>query len=180
MTLGKRRMWAGLGLAAVAGAILWLAAGSLESNMVYFLTPSELAARATEVEGQPVRLGGMVKTGTVEWAPEEPLLRFEITDGDRTVSVRTTSAPPAMFQEGQGVVVEGEYGPDGVFRAERLMVKHSNEYRPPEDGEKPAEMYESITSGGATASEPLPSGGASPGPDATGAAGSGGPDPESP
>lgn len=149
MTQGKRRMWAGLGLAAVVGAILYLAVGSLENNMVYFLTPEELQARAAEVEGQPVRLGGMVQTGSVDWKPEEPLLRFSVGDGDSAVRVRTTSAPPSMFQEGQGVVVEGRYGSDGVFRADRLMVKHSNEYRPPEDGEMPAEMYESISEKGA-------------------------------
>lgn len=144
MTQGKRRLWAGLGLAAVVGAILYLALGSLESNMVYFLTPGELQARAAEVEGQPVRLGGMVQDGSVTWKPEEPLLRFTVGDADSTVEVRTTSAPPSMFQEGQGVVVEGEYGSDGVFRADRVMVKHSNEYKPPEDGEMPSEMYESI------------------------------------
>jgi cytochrome c-type biogenesis protein CcmE len=149
MTQGKRRMWAGLGLAAVVGAILYLAVGSLENNMVYFLTPAELQARAAEVEGQPVRLGGMVQTGSVDWKPEEPLLRFSVGDGDSAVKVRITSAPPSMFQEGQGVVVEGRYGSDGVFRADRRMVKHSNEYRPPEDGEMPAEMYESISEKGA-------------------------------
>lgn len=137
-------MWAGLGLAAVVGAILYLTAGSLESNVVYFLTPSELEARSAEVEGQPLRLGGMVEAGTVDWNPDEPLLRFRVTDGDRNVAVRTTSAPPSMFREEQGVVVEGTYGADSVFRADRLMVKHSNEYEPPEDHEDPAEMYESI------------------------------------
>lgn len=147
MTQGRRRMWAGLGLAAVAGAILYLAAGGLEDNMVYFLTPSELEARAAEVEGQPIRLGGMVEAGTVEWNPDAPLLRFQLTDGDRTVPVRTNSAPPSMFRESQGVVVEGEYTSDGVFRAERLMVKHSNEYEPPAEGEEPSEMYESIEAG---------------------------------
>lgn len=162
MTQGKRRMWAGLGLAAVVGAILYLAVGSLENNMVYFLTPEELQARAAEVEGQPVRLGGMVQTGSVDWKPEEPLLRFSVGDGDSAVRVRTTSAPPSMFQEGQGVVVEGRYGSDGVFRADRLMVKHSNEYRPPEDGEMPAEMYESISEKGA-GSESEGSAGSSPG-----------------
>lgn len=148
MTQGERRTWAGLGLAAVVGAILYLAVGSLEDNMVYFLTPAELQARAAEVEGQPVRLGGMVQEGSVDWKPGEPLLRFTVGDGDSAVDVRTASAPPSMFREGQGVVVEGEYGSDGVFRADRLMVKHSNEYRPPEEGEVPAEMYESISEKG--------------------------------
>lgn len=157
MRQGKRRMWAGLGLAAVAGAVIWLAAGSLENNMVYFLTPAELQARASEVQGQPLRLGGMVREGSVDWNPDEPLLRFAVGQGESAVRVRTTSAPPSMFREGQGVVVEGKYGPEGVFHADRLMVKHSNEYRPPEDGEKPAEMYESIRTGaGGNDAPPLP------------------------
>ncbi|HSR41362.1 MAG TPA: cytochrome c maturation protein CcmE, partial [Longimicrobiales bacterium] len=53
-------------------------------------------------------------------------------------------APPAMFQEGMGVVVEGSYGADGVFQSDNVMVKHSNEYAPPEDGTHPKEAYETL------------------------------------
>ena len=140
----SRRVWAGLGLAAIAGAILLLVVGSLEDNMVYFLTPSELQARGAEVHDTPLRLGGQVKAGSVEWDAQSRRLAFQITDGSESVAVRSDGAPPAMFQEGEGVVVEGTYGTDGVFHSTNLMVKHSNEYAPPEDGEHPQQVYESL------------------------------------
>jgi cytochrome c-type biogenesis protein CcmE len=52
-----------------------------------------------------------------------------------------------MFREGIGVVVEGEYGHDGVFRTDRVMIKHSNEYRAPEPGEAPSEMFSTLVEG---------------------------------
>ena len=68
-------------------------------------------------------------------------LRFRLTDGIRDVAVHSKGAPPPMFRDGMGVVVEGKYGRDGVFESTNLMVRHSNEYRPPKEGEKPQEIY---------------------------------------
>ncbi len=157
-----RRIWAGLGLAAIAGAIVLLVVGSLEDNVVYFLTPSELQARGAEIHGEPLRLGGQVLAGSVEWDPQSRRLAFHVTDGSESVRVRSDGAPPAMFQEGEGVVVEGRYGPDGVFRSTNLMVKHSNEYAPPEEGDGPRETYRSLirdeAGGDSTAAGPAPDG----------------------
>lgn len=168
----SRRLWAGLGVAAIAGAIALLIVGSLKDNLVYFLTPSELETRAQEIYDTPVRLGGQVVPGSVSWEPQTRLLAFSLTDGRDSVRVRSTGAPPAMFQEGQGVVVEGRYHQDGVFESRNLMVKHSNEYHPPKEGQKPQQMYESlIQDGGADAD----GGAAPPGEgDATGARRDGG------
>ena len=132
------------GLAAIAGAIIWLAAGGLSENMVFFLTPAELEARGANIEGQPVRLGGQVKPGSVEWNADASELRFTIVEGASEIAVESSGAPPAMFQPGTGVVVEGSYGPDRIFRATRLMVKHSNEYAPPEHAGDAAEAYQSL------------------------------------
>lgn len=140
----SRRIWAGLGLAAIAGAIVLLVVGSLEDNLVYFLTPSELEARGTEIHDTPLRLGGQVESGSVDWDPSTRRLGFRVTDGTESVAVRSEGAPPAMFREGEGVVVEGTYGADGVFRSTNLMVKHSNEYAAPEEGEEPQEVYRSL------------------------------------
>lgn len=140
----RRRIWAGLGLAAVVGALALLITGGLSDNVVYFLTPSELEARGADVVGDPVRLGGQVKPGTVRWDAAETDLRFVLQDDGSEVTVHSRSAPPAMFREGTGVVVEGSYGSDGVFRSDRVMVKHSNEYSPPEDGHTPAEAYRTL------------------------------------
>lgn len=156
----SRRLWAGVGVAAIAGAIALLIVGSLKDNLVYFLTPSELETRAEEIYDTPVRLGGQVVPGSVSWEPETRLLAFSLTDGSDSVRVRSTGAPPAMFQEGQGVVVEGRYHEDGVFQSRSLMVKHSNEYHPPKEGQKPQQMYESlIKSGGTTPSAAEPGAG---------------------
>jgi cytochrome c-type biogenesis protein CcmE len=134
----------GLGLLAIAGAIGLLVAGGLRENVVYFLTPTELEAKGADVYGAPLRLGGQVKAESVDWNVDSGRLRFVITDGDAEIAVQSSGAPPAMFQEGMGVVVEGSYGEDRVFHSRNVMVKHSNEYRPPEEGEHPREVYRSL------------------------------------
>ncbi len=136
------RLWAGLGLLAIVGALALLIAGGLKSNVVFFLTPSELQARSDEVVDAPLRLGGQVKVGSVEWDPESLTTKFVVADSLHEISVRNHGAPPSMFKEGIGVVVEGHYRSTGVFESTNLMVKHSNEYAPPdEDSDK---MYRSL------------------------------------
>lgn len=140
----KKRMWMGLGLLAIVGALALLIGGGLSENVVYFLTPSELQARGAEVYDRALRLGGQVKPGSVEWDAERRDLRFVLQDEGAEIRVHSEGAPPAMFQEGMGVVVEGSYGADGVFQSDNVMVKHSNEYAPPEDGTHPKEAYETL------------------------------------
>ena len=140
---GRRALVAGA-LAAGIGAFGWLAWGNIDDSIVYFLTPTELHARGAAAVDAPVRLGGMVKAGTVRWDAQRLDLRFTVTDGGRDVRVRSRGAPPQMFRDGIGVVVEGRWGRDGTFHSSSLMVKHSNEYRAPRPGERPAEMYRSL------------------------------------
>ena len=140
----RRKLWMLAGLAAIAGAIAGLAAGGLNENMVFFLTPAELEARGVEVVDQPIRLGGRVKPGSVDWNPESTELRFVIREENIEIPVESTGAPPSMFRPGMGVVVEGAYGNDGVFRATNLMVKHSNEYAPPEHAGDAGQVYKSL------------------------------------
>ncbi len=140
----KGRLWALIGILAIVGALLYLVAGGLSQNMVFFLTPSELQARATTVYDEPLRLGGQVKPNSVDWNADAGSLRFVITDGSVEIPVKSTGAPPAMFSDQIGVVVEGEYRRDGVFHSTNVMVKHSNEYQPPKEGEHPKEIYRSL------------------------------------
>lgn len=140
----RKRLWMGLGLAAVVGALALLITGGLQENVVFFLTPSELEAKGAEVYDRPLRLGGQVKPGTVDWNADSRELKFVLRDDSTQVRVRSEGAPPAMFQEGIGVVVEGEYTRDGFFRSDRVMVKHSNEYSPPKDGKHPEKAYETL------------------------------------
>ncbi|MEX2177148.1 MAG: cytochrome c maturation protein CcmE [Gemmatimonadaceae bacterium] len=131
-----------------AGAILavfaWLLFGGLQENVVFFLTPQELLAKGADGVGVPVRLGGQVKPGSVVWDAETLDLRFTVTDGAQEMPVRSTGAPPQMFRDGMGVIVEGRVGGGGVFQASELMVKHSNEYRAPKPGEEAHEKYKTL------------------------------------
>ena len=128
----------------VAGGFGYLIYGGLGNNLVYFLTPAELLAKGDSVYDRPVRLGGMVVPGTVKWNAEKMDLRFVLKDAKATTPVHATKAPPQMFREGQGVIVEGKLNRAGVFEANNLMVKHSNEYKAPEGGVKPEEMYKTL------------------------------------
>lgn len=145
----SRRRWGIIGVAVIAVAFAWLVFGGLDKNVVFFLTPAELLAKGPEAMEVPVRLGGQVKPGSVVWDEKSLDLRFAVVDGAGVdgadeVAVQSSGAPPQMFRDGMGVVVEGRYGRDGVFRSSNLMVKHSNEYRAPTEGERPQEMYRTL------------------------------------
>lgn len=139
-----RRRWGVIGLLLIAGTFAWLLYGGIDRNVVYFLTPAELLAKGTAAIEVPVRLGGQVKAGSVVWDERTLDLRFAVADDGGEVAVHSTGAPPQMFRDGMGVVVEGRYGRDGIFRSTNLMIKHSNEYRVPAEGERPQEMYRTL------------------------------------
>lgn len=143
----SRRRGALIGLLVIGATFAWLLFGGLDRNVVFFLTPAELLAKGPAVMEVPVRLGGQVKPGSVQWDERALDLRFVVTDGPGEVAVRSVGAPPQMFRDGMGVVVEGRYGADSVFHSSSLMVKHSNEYRAPKAGERPQEMYRTLFKG---------------------------------
>jgi cytochrome c-type biogenesis protein CcmE len=124
------------------GYLIW---GGIGSNLVYFLTPKELLAKGPKAVGASVRLGGMVQSGTIQWNSDTRELRFRIMDEDSSsVPVISVGMPPQMFTEGQGVVVEGVFTREGVFKSNKVMVKHNNEYRPPAEGKHPKEYYKQL------------------------------------
>lgn len=139
-----KRAWVLGGGAVILAVFAWLLFGGLEKNMVFFLTPQELLAKGTDGVGVPVRLGGQVKPGSVKWDAQSLDLRFTVTDGGGEIPVRSTGAPPQMFRDGMGVIVEGRVRGGGVFEASNLMVKHSNEYRAPKPGEEAHEKYKTL------------------------------------
>jgi cytochrome c-type biogenesis protein CcmE len=143
-SLSGRATGAIVGAAVVLLAFGYLIWGGIGENLVYFLTPTELLAKGNSVVDAPVRLGGMVEANTIEWNADSRELKFKLTDGDSAVRVLSVGVPPQMFSDGQGVVVEGVYHHDGVFRSNKLMIKHSNEYRAPPPGEHPAEYYREL------------------------------------
>jgi len=116
--------------AVVVGALIYVIIGGIRGAIVYYITPSELLAQEPEVQGRTVRLGGQVVAGSKQWNPATQELRFQVTDGQATVPVYYKGAPPNLFTEGQGAIVEGAWTA-GEMRARSIIVKHSEEYKPP-------------------------------------------------
>lgn len=130
-----------LGVGVVVVAFGYLLYGGIGDNLVYYLTPQELAARGDAGYDTPVRLGGVVVPESVRWDADALDLRFRIGDGGTEMEVHSRGAPPQMFRDGIEVLVEGRLSQAGVFESTNLMVKHSNEYRAPEEGERPQDLY---------------------------------------
>jgi cytochrome c-type biogenesis protein CcmE len=122
----------GAGVAAIIG---WLAFSGVGNALVYYLTPTELAARGEAAIGQSVRLGGLVLPGSVSGSATD--LTFVLTDGETEITVHSTVAPTSSFREGAGAVVEGVLRPDGVFEADEVLVKHDENYVAPTEGGLP-------------------------------------------
>ena len=144
---GRRKSALVVAVVVIVAAFAFLLYGGIDKNVVFFLTPGELLSRGPAAYDVPLRLGGLVQPGTVRWDPESLDLRFVVVDSggqSEAVNVYSKGAPPQMFRDGMGVVVEGRYHRDGVFHSTNLMVKHSNEYRKPEHGERPQDMYRSL------------------------------------
>lgn len=141
---GRRRATFVVAAVIVLAVFGYLMYGGLTKNVVFFLTPAELLAKGDKGYDIPVRLGGMVSSGSVKWDADKLDLRFVVNDGKGSVTVHSRGAPPQMFRDGMGVVVEGRYHRDGVFESTNLMIKHSNEYHPPKAGETPKDMYKTL------------------------------------
>jgi cytochrome c-type biogenesis protein CcmE len=138
-----KNRWIALGALVVAGgALAFIAFGNLGQNLVYYWSPAELKQHEKTAVGLTVRLGGVVEKNSVHWNPERTELTFRVADRAATgavdVPVLARETPPQMFREGIGVVVEGAIDNQGTFISNRLMVNHSNEYRPPAPGQAPS------------------------------------------
>ncbi|MDN5870401.1 MAG: cytochrome c maturation protein CcmE [Nitrococcus sp.] len=126
----KRLVLVGLLVAGVGGAAA-LALTAFQQNLLYFFSPSQVAAGEAPPD-YPFRLGGLVAAETVEREPGTLSIRFDVTDGSQTIPVTYTGVLPDLFREGQGVVVHGQLGAGGIFHADQVLAKHDEEYMPPE------------------------------------------------
>ena len=120
----------------IVAALGYLVYAGVSQSSVYFVTPGEL--QAAPVAGKAYRLGGMVKPGTLKWQPRSLDLTFVLTDGQASIPVRHKGAPPDLFAEGRGAVVEGTWSGEGYFKASLIMAKHSEEYKAPHGNEAQA------------------------------------------
>ncbi len=124
-------------LVALLAAVL-LAMWGLKDRAAYFATPVDVAAGKVATD-RAMRLGGMVRKGSVETLADGVTLRFVIEDGEDAVTTTFKGIPPSLFREGTGVVAEGELKADGTFVADNILAKHDERYMPPQMGNQAAE-----------------------------------------
>ena len=130
----KRRLIAVLLILAGVGVASAIAFYSLQQNMLYFQSPSELAQQPIP-PGRQFRLGGLVKPGSVAREGEGLATRFVVTDGPEEVMVEYVGILPDLFREGQGVIARGSLDGTGLFAATEVLAKHDENYMPPEVAE---------------------------------------------
>jgi cytochrome c-type biogenesis protein CcmE len=117
------------GIAAL-GVTAALVLNAFNRNLVFFFTPSQVAANEAP-QGRTFRIGGLVAPGSVKRQPDGVTVRFVVTDTAKDLVVAYRGILPDLFREGKGVVTQGKLGPDGVFRAEEVLAKHDENYMPP-------------------------------------------------
>ena len=126
----KRAAMIAGGLAAL-GVAAALVLAAFQKNLVFFFTPTQVAAHEAP-EGRTFRIGGLVEKGTVLRQADGVTVRFIVTDTAKSIPVEYRGALPDLFREGKGVVAQGQLGSDGVFRAREVLAKHDENYMPPE------------------------------------------------
>ncbi len=129
MTPKRRRLWLLIGSLGTLGVAAALVLTALNDNLVFFYSPTQLAEK-TVAPDRRFRLGGLVEQGSVK--KEGQIVRFTVTDTNKTVKVVYSGILPDLFREGQGVIAEGSLGADGVFSAREILAKHDENYMPPE------------------------------------------------
>ena len=134
MTPRRRRMVAMTGGLVCLVAATALVLTAFEQNMLYFYTPTQIAAGEAP-EGRRLRVGGLVEQGSVRRTPGSLEVRFDVTDLDRAITVAYAGVLPDLFREGQGVVAHGRVGADGLFEADEVLARHDENYMPPEVAE---------------------------------------------
>ena len=103
---------------------------TLRNNVLYFYSPSEVRKSDENSFKNNIRLGGMVKPGSVETDNNE--IKFIVTDYEKEIIVIYQGTVPALFAEGKGVVAEGKLQDKKFFLAKRILAKHDENYMPPE------------------------------------------------
>ena len=132
MTAKSKRLFVIAGIASLLGIAAILVLGALRDNIVFFYTPSEIN-QSDRQSGRQLRLGGLVKDGSVEIDGMQSV--FVVTDGSANITVRYNNALPSLFREGQGVVAEGRVE-NGIFVARNVLAKHDENYMPAEVADK--------------------------------------------
>ena len=128
MKTRQKRLALASGLLVAVGAIAALVFNAFQSNLVFFYSPSQVAAKEAPAN-RSFRIGGLVESGSVK--RDGLMVNFVVTDTAKTVAVRYQGILPDLFQEGKGVVAQGQLS-NGVFMAREVLAKHDENYMPPE------------------------------------------------
>ena len=126
----KRALWIAAGVAGL-GVATALVLNAFQSNLVFFFTPSQVAA-AEAPRDRAFRVGGLVEAGSVVRDQDALTVRFVVTDTAKSIPVKYTGILPDLFREGKGVVAQGRLAADGTFQASEVLAKHDENYMPPE------------------------------------------------
>jgi len=126
----RRRLYFAAALVAAGGVLAVAIVYGLGNNVLYFYSPSDIAAKHVE-PGIAFRIGGLVEKASVRHGAGADV-RFVVTDGARAVPVDFDGVLPALFREGQGVVATGALDGRGTFNATEVLAKHDEKYMPPE------------------------------------------------
>ena len=122
-----------LAVAAVLGAVL-LGMSAMRDQAAFFYAPGDVAAKGLPLD-RAVRVGGMVKQGSIRRHPDGVTIDFTVGDETTaTIPVRFTGITPDLFRENSGVIAEGRFQRDGTFVASEILAKHDENYMPPELG----------------------------------------------
>ena len=135
MTRKRRRLTVVLLAALLLGSAAALMLAAFEDNIVFFHSPTDVATRPDISKDRRIRVGGLVKPGSVRKEADGVTTAFLVTDTAHDLPIAYRGLLPDLFREGQGVVVEGRLQTDGVFRADEVLAKHDENYMPPEVAE---------------------------------------------
>jgi cytochrome c-type biogenesis protein CcmE len=113
------------------GIAAYLAASAFRNNLVFFFSPTQVAAKEAPVD-RTFRIGGLVQEGSLK--RDGLNVQFTVTDTAYNVPVVYNGILPDLFKEGRGCVAQGKISSDGVFHAEQVLAKHDENYMPPEAG----------------------------------------------
>ena len=115
----------------ILGIAAMLVLNAFQSNLVFFFSPTQVAAGQAPV-GKSFRIGGMVKEGSLARQADGVTMHFVVTDTDKEMTVAYQGILPDLFREGKGVVAQGKLGDGGLFTASEVLAKHDENYMPPE------------------------------------------------
>jgi cytochrome c-type biogenesis protein CcmE len=131
----RRRLLLGVVLVALGtGTAAALALRAFRENLLYFYSPSQIAAGEAPLD-RAFRIGGLVAAGSVRRDPDSLAVSFVLTDTLQSVEVFYDGVLPDLFREGQGIVANGRLLADGRFEAAQVLAKHDENYMPPEVAE---------------------------------------------